>query len=104
MLAAARSGDIETYAKNDIPFHRLIVEAAQNTFLFRLTAFLIFPDICSACAAVAPLFTMALRWNSPTAAVCERLRESRESRIVGRSCQTKLLLFWSSFAKAARRG
>jgi DNA-binding GntR family transcriptional regulator len=35
MLAAARSRDIETYAQNDIPFHRLIVESAQNTFLLR---------------------------------------------------------------------
>jgi DNA-binding GntR family transcriptional regulator len=35
MLAAARAGDIETYAQNDIPFHRLIVEAAENAFLLR---------------------------------------------------------------------
>jgi DNA-binding GntR family transcriptional regulator len=35
MLAAARSGDIEAYAQNDIPFHRLIVEAARNGFLLR---------------------------------------------------------------------
>jgi DNA-binding GntR family transcriptional regulator len=35
MLAAARSGDIEVYAQNDIPFHRLIIEAAQNGFLLR---------------------------------------------------------------------
>ena len=35
MLAAARSGDIEGYVQQDIPFHRLIVEAAQNAFLLR---------------------------------------------------------------------
>jgi DNA-binding GntR family transcriptional regulator len=35
MLAAARSGDIEAYAQHDIPFHRLIVEAAHNAFLLR---------------------------------------------------------------------
>jgi DNA-binding GntR family transcriptional regulator len=35
MLAAARAGDIEAYAQNDIPFHRLIVEAAENAFLLR---------------------------------------------------------------------
>ena len=35
MLAAARSGDIEAYVEQDIPFHRLIVEAAQNAFLLR---------------------------------------------------------------------
>jgi DNA-binding GntR family transcriptional regulator len=35
MLAAARAGDIETYAQNDIPFHRLIVETAENAFLLR---------------------------------------------------------------------
>lgn len=35
MLASARSGDIENYAQNDIPFHRLIVEAAENAFLLR---------------------------------------------------------------------
>ena len=35
MLAAARSGDIEAYVQNDIPFHRLIVDAARNGFLLR---------------------------------------------------------------------
>jgi DNA-binding GntR family transcriptional regulator len=35
MLEAARSGDIEAYTQHDIPFHRLIVEAAQNAFLLR---------------------------------------------------------------------
>lgn len=35
MLAAARAGNIEAYAQNDIPFHRLIVEAAENAFLLR---------------------------------------------------------------------
>lgn len=35
MLAAARSGDIEAYVQQDIPFHRLIVEATQNAFLLR---------------------------------------------------------------------
>ena len=35
MLAAARRGDIEAYVQHDIPFHRLIVEAAQNAFLLR---------------------------------------------------------------------
>ena len=34
MLTAARAGNIEAYAQNDIPFHRLIVEAAENAFLF----------------------------------------------------------------------
>ena len=35
MVAAAHSGDIEAYVQQDIPFHRLIVEAAQNAFLLR---------------------------------------------------------------------
>jgi DNA-binding GntR family transcriptional regulator len=35
MLAAARSGDIEAYVQNDIPFHRLIVESGQNAFVLR---------------------------------------------------------------------
>jgi DNA-binding GntR family transcriptional regulator len=35
MLAAARAGDIEAYTQHDIPFHRLIVEAAENAFLLR---------------------------------------------------------------------
>ena len=35
MLTAARSGDIEAYVQQDIPFHRLIVEGAQNAFLLR---------------------------------------------------------------------
>src|SRR5258708_16673912 len=35
MLAAARTGNAEAYAQNDIPFHRLIVEAAENAFLLR---------------------------------------------------------------------
>jgi DNA-binding GntR family transcriptional regulator len=35
ILAAARAGDIEAYAQNDIPFHRLIVESADNAFLLR---------------------------------------------------------------------
>jgi DNA-binding GntR family transcriptional regulator len=35
MLAAARFGDMEAYVQNDIPFHRLIVEGAQNAFLLR---------------------------------------------------------------------
>jgi DNA-binding GntR family transcriptional regulator len=35
MLAAARAGDIEAYVQHDLPFHRLIVEAAQNAFLLR---------------------------------------------------------------------
>ena len=33
--AAARAGDIEAYAQHDLPFHRLIVESAQNGFLLR---------------------------------------------------------------------
>jgi DNA-binding GntR family transcriptional regulator len=35
MLGAARAGDIEAYVQHDLPFHRLIVEAAQNAFLLR---------------------------------------------------------------------
>jgi DNA-binding GntR family transcriptional regulator len=35
MLAAARSGDMEAYVQHDIPFHRLIVEAAENAFVLR---------------------------------------------------------------------
>jgi DNA-binding GntR family transcriptional regulator len=35
MLVAARAGDIEAYTQHDIPFHRLIVEAAENAFLLR---------------------------------------------------------------------
>ena len=35
MLAAARSGDMEAYVQNDIPFHRLIVESGQNAFVLR---------------------------------------------------------------------
>ena len=35
MLAAARAKDIEAYTQQDLPFHRLIVEAAKNAFLLR---------------------------------------------------------------------
>jgi DNA-binding GntR family transcriptional regulator len=35
MLAAARAKDIEAYTRQDLPFHRLIVEAAKNAFLLR---------------------------------------------------------------------
>jgi FCD domain len=35
MLAAARARDIEAYTRQDLPFHRLIVEAAKNAFLLR---------------------------------------------------------------------
>jgi DNA-binding GntR family transcriptional regulator len=35
MVAAARAKDIEAYTEQDLPFHRLIVEAAKNAFLLR---------------------------------------------------------------------
>jgi DNA-binding GntR family transcriptional regulator len=35
ILAAARARDIEAYTEQDLPFHRLIVEAAKNAFLLR---------------------------------------------------------------------
>ena len=35
MVAAARAKDIEGYTGQDLPFHRLIVEAAKNAFLLR---------------------------------------------------------------------
>src|SRR5260370_4802099 len=35
MLAAARAGDMEAYVQHDLPFHRLIIEAAENAFLLR---------------------------------------------------------------------
>jgi DNA-binding GntR family transcriptional regulator len=35
MVAAARDKDIEAYTEQDLPFHRLIVEAAKNAFLLR---------------------------------------------------------------------
>jgi DNA-binding GntR family transcriptional regulator len=35
MLVAARAKDMEAYTQQDLPFHRLIVEAAKNAFLLR---------------------------------------------------------------------
>jgi DNA-binding GntR family transcriptional regulator len=35
MLASARAKDIEAYTQQDLPFHRLIVEAGRNAFLLR---------------------------------------------------------------------
>ncbi len=35
MVAAARAGDMEAYVQHDLPFHRLIIEAAENAFLLR---------------------------------------------------------------------
>jgi DNA-binding GntR family transcriptional regulator len=35
MVTAARAKDIEAYTAQDLPFHRLIVEAAKNAFLLR---------------------------------------------------------------------
>lgn len=35
LRAAARAGDIERYARNDVPFHRAILEASGNSILLR---------------------------------------------------------------------
>jgi D-lactate dehydrogenase len=72
---------------------------------FRLTAFLIFPDMHSACAAVAPFIAHgAAAAELSDVDVCARLKENQGYRIDGRCCRARRPRFWSNSANRVRSG